>query len=66
MDILLFRKKTAKESLEFALGDGWRFYRSLAGYAASFCVDPESAFETLRKMNGTETGCPSFHDEVAT
>ena len=45
MDILLFREKTAQESLEFAKCKEWRFYRSLARYAASFCNDPEAAFE---------------------
>jgi hypothetical protein len=53
MDILLFRKKTARESLEFAMGDGWRFYRSLAHYAAFYYVDLEGAFEVFSEI------CPS-------
>jgi hypothetical protein len=47
MDILLFKKKTADESLAFAKSDGWRFYRSLERYAASFYTDPEYAFEVF-------------------
>lgn len=43
MDILLFREQSAKESLEFAQSQGWRFYRSLSRYAASFYSDPEHA-----------------------
>jgi hypothetical protein len=45
MDILLFREKTAQESLDFAKLKKWRFYPSLAKNAASICDDPESAFE---------------------
>jgi len=45
MDILLFRDKTADESLEFARSKEWSFYPSLGRYAASFCDNPESAFE---------------------
>jgi hypothetical protein len=44
LDILLFRKKTAQESLNFAQDQGWRFYRSLGRYMASFFNDPEDAF----------------------
>jgi hypothetical protein len=56
MDILLFRKKTARESLEFAMGHAWKFYRSLARYAASFYVDPESAVDVFRERCGMEDG----------
>jgi hypothetical protein len=44
MDILLFREMNAQKSLEFAKSDGWRFYRSLTRYLASFCNDPEAAY----------------------
>ena len=50
MDILLFRKKTAQESLDFARSHGWKFYRSLHEYAASFCNDPESVLEILKQL----------------
>lgn len=47
MDILLFRKNTAEESLHFAKSHGWKFYRSLRQYAASFSTDPVATFEVL-------------------
>lgn len=49
MDILLFREKSAQESLNFAKGDGWRFYDSLISYAASFSTDPEAASRHLQR-----------------
>jgi len=42
-DILLFRNQSASESVAFAQDHGWKFYRSLAKYAASFYFDPEEA-----------------------
>jgi len=50
MDILLFKTMTAEQSLAFAKSEGWRLYRSLAGYAASFCTDPEDAVEMFRSL----------------
>ena len=47
MDILLFREKSAQESLEFAKDKEWKFYSSLKRYAASFCTDPEWGFQFL-------------------
>lgn len=55
MDILLFQRKTAQQSLAFAQLPGWRFYRSLETYAASFFYDPESALETFRTVVGRIT-----------
>ena len=52
MDILLFRKRSAQESLDFSKGNGWRFYRSLSRYAASFYDDPEHAQEKYAEMFG--------------
>lgn len=43
MDILLFRRKSAHESLEWAKIGGGQFYGSLSRYIASFCTDPEYA-----------------------
>ena len=51
MDILLFKKMTAAQSLALAKSERWRFYRSFAGYAASFCTDPEYAYEMLSKAH---------------
>ena len=48
MDILLFRKNTAEESLQFAKSHGWKFYPSLRHYAASFSTDPVATFEVLQ------------------
>ena len=45
LDILLFRNLSAQESLTFAKSEGWKFYRSLSLYAASFYNDPEIAYE---------------------
>jgi len=53
MDILLFRKKSARESIDFAMGQGWRFYRSLAHYAAFYYVDLEAALDVFQEI------CPS-------
>ena len=69
MDILLFKKKTAEESIAFAKSDDWRFYRSFDRYAASFYTDPEYAFEVFSglllpkdtqmvKSEGLYTGTP--------
>jgi hypothetical protein len=33
LDILLFRKLSADQSLSFAKGEGWRFYRSLGRHS---------------------------------
>lgn len=43
MDILLFKEMTAKESLAFAKGHGWRFYRSFSHFAASHLFGDETA-----------------------
>lgn len=51
MDILLFKEKTAEESLVFAKAHGWKFYRSLARYATSFFTDPEHAFEVFHHLD---------------
>jgi hypothetical protein len=53
MDILLFRKKTADESLAFAQSQGWKFYRSLSRFAASFFFDPEHAEEKFLEVCGS-------------
>jgi hypothetical protein len=53
MDILLFRKKTAEESLAFAQSHGWKFYRSLSRFASSFFVDPEDAEEMFLEVCGS-------------
>jgi hypothetical protein len=50
MDILLFQEKTAQESLDFAKGHGWKFYRSLQQYGASFYTDPEYALKIIEKV----------------
>lgn len=52
LDILLFRENTAQESLDFAKAHGWRFYRTLSQYAASFFNDPEYAHENYAVMLG--------------
>ena len=52
MDILLFRDKSAEESLAFAQSHGWKFYRSLSRFAASFCVDPEFAHTVFVEVCG--------------
>lgn len=49
MDILLFRERTADESLAFAKSKGWRYYSSLHRYAASFCSDPDYALEVFQQ-----------------
>ncbi|APZ93291.1 hypothetical protein [Fuerstiella marisgermanici] len=41
MDILLFREKTAIESLAFVKSREWKFYPTIVDYAASFCPDSE-------------------------
>lgn len=43
MDILLFREKSAEESLDFVKQREWKFHDSLSRYAASFFADPEVA-----------------------
>ena len=43
MDILLFREKTAAESLEFVKSREWKFHATLPEYAASFFSNPEVA-----------------------
>ena len=50
MDILLFRTHTADQSLHLAKLRNWAFYPSFARYAASFCSDPERAYESLRTV----------------
>jgi hypothetical protein len=50
MDILLFRQRTAQQSLELAKVKRWRFYPSMAEYAASFCDNPEVAVKTFRDV----------------
>ncbi len=50
LDILLFRKKTAQASLDLAKSHGWRFYRSIQQYAASFSTDPEAALDALQSI----------------
>jgi uncharacterized protein (DUF779 family) len=44
MDILLFRRKSAQESLAFAKEREWKFHDSLPRYVSSFCSDPEAAY----------------------
>jgi hypothetical protein len=52
MDILLFRQKSAQESLDLAQSHGWKFYRSLSLFAASFYFDPEHAHEVFLEVCG--------------
>jgi hypothetical protein len=54
MDILNFRNMTVDESLELATCKKWSFHPSLARYAASFCSDPESAFEVYCEHFGSQ------------
>lgn len=51
MDILLFREKTAEESLAFAQSHGWKFYRCLPWYLASLSREPEAALEALERIS---------------
>jgi len=50
MDILLSQRLTAADSLALAKSRGWRFYRSLHRYAASFSTDPEGTLEILQQF----------------
>lgn len=51
MDIVLFKEKTAEESLAFAKSNDWKFYRSFAEYVASFVTtDPELALAAFRDL----------------
>lgn len=52
MDILLFRRKSGQESLDWAMSAGGRFYDSLARYAASFCKEPEYAHKVFSDSLG--------------
>lgn len=47
LDILLFREKTAQESLVFAMSDEWQFCPSLERYMATFAANPEWAYKYL-------------------
>lgn len=64
MDILLFKDKTAEESLAFVKSQEWALHRSLAEYFASFFSDTKAALETLCRLdtmfttNGSASGCP--------
>lgn len=42
MDILLFKEKSADESIDFVKSRDWQFYSSLPEYMASFFDDPEA------------------------
>lgn len=50
MDILLFRERTAEESLAFAKVRGFQFYSSLYPYLASFASDPDCALAVLHQF----------------
>ena len=52
IDILLFKEKDAKDSLDFAMQREWQFCDSLARYAATFSDDPEAAYCILTGQNG--------------
>ena len=52
MDILLFREKSAQESLDFVKLREWKFYDSLSRYAASFFDDPEVVHAGLTEVIG--------------
>ncbi|HEY3967131.1 MAG TPA: hypothetical protein VGM05_21405 [Planctomycetaceae bacterium] len=50
MDILLFRLKSAQESLEFVRSSPWSYFPSLDHYAASFPAYRKAALKRLEKM----------------
>jgi hypothetical protein len=50
MDILLFREKTAQQSLQFARAKRWTFCPSMAEYVASFCHNSEAAVRIYRDV----------------
>lgn len=50
MDILLFRDRTAEESMASAMGEGSQFHPTLHLYLASFCNDTQAALEILRRF----------------
>jgi hypothetical protein len=50
MDILLFREKTAQESLAFVKQGKWTYYDSLGRYASSFFAEPEDALAAFAKQ----------------
>ncbi|HVX15924.1 MAG TPA: hypothetical protein VHC22_32370 [Pirellulales bacterium] len=50
MDILLFRRMSAQQSLDFAKNQEWKFYDSFPGYLASFCSDPEAGLRAIGEM----------------
>jgi hypothetical protein len=57
MDILLFREKSAQESLDFARQRKWEFHGSLARYVASFFSDPETVYAGFAETIGRWENC---------
>lgn len=45
MDILLFKEKTAQQSIDFVKSRDWRFYDSLREYVATFFVEPQAVLQ---------------------
>ena len=52
MDILAFRVMSGQESLELAQCRKWKFYSSLAHYAASFHEDAELGLKIVKEAFG--------------
>jgi len=50
MDILLFRKQTAEESLAFVRSREPEFYPSVIPYLAAFCTTPDVALDMLQRL----------------
>lgn len=51
MDILLFRDRTANESLEFAALKNCEFFPHLAEYLTTFATDRKAARQTLLQFD---------------